>query len=243
MAPYPIWQNSISRLMNRIKKTDAGKPWAKRSLSRDVSIKRQIRNIFLIYCEGTNTEPEYFRAFPVNTETIVQAVGLGMNRRSLVKEIIRLASEHEYLRGQSNYDEDRQIWCVFDRDARGEAGEEEDFDDAVRLADEHELLVAYSNDAFELWFCLHDHYVDNRLHRHQYYEHLSKRLGFNYQAHGKEKDVARSLYGIFLSNQGNAIKHAQRLHKVYVAENRPSQCNPCTTVYQLVTALNACLKQ
>jgi len=179
----------------------------------------------------------------VNTETIVRAIGLGMCRSSLVKEIIRRVSEQGYLKGQLNYDEDRQIWCVFDRDDRGLPGEDEDFDDAVRLATEHGLHVAYSNDAFELWFCLHDHYIDTQLHRKQFYERLSKRIGFNYEDHGKEKDFAKSLYELFLPLQAKAIQHAERLHKVYEAEPKFSRHNPCTTVYQLVTALNKCLKR
>ncbi|TDX01794.1 RloB family protein [Dinghuibacter silviterrae] len=229
--------------MSRIKKTDEKKPWAGKKLERDLSIKRQVKNTFLIYCEGANTEPEYFKAFPVNTETIVLAIGLGMSRSSLVKEIIRRVSEQGYLEGQPNFDEDRQIWCAFDRDDRGLPGEDEDFDEAVRLAREHSLHVAYSNDAFELWFCLHDHYIDTQLHRKQFYERLSKRLGLNYEVHGKEKEFAKSLYMLFLPFQAKAILHAERLHKVHEVEQRPSHHNPCTTVYQLVAALNKCLKQ
>jgi hypothetical protein len=120
--------------MSRIKKTDENKPWARKTFERDLSIKRQVRNTFLIYCEGTNTEPEYFKAFPVNTETIVRAIGLGRSRSSLVSEVIGRVSDQGYLRNQLNYDEDRQIWCVFDRDDRGLPGEDEDFDEAVRLA-------------------------------------------------------------------------------------------------------------
>lgn len=85
--------------MSRIKKTDEKKPWARKTLERDISIKRQVRNTFLIYCEGANTEPEYFRAFPVNTETIVNAIGLGMSRIALVKEIIRRVFEQGFLQG------------------------------------------------------------------------------------------------------------------------------------------------
>jgi len=229
--------------MGRIKKTDENKPWVKKTQERDLSIKRQVQNTFLIYCEGVNTEPAYFEAFPVNTETIVRAIGLGMNRSSLVKEIIRRASEQGYLWGQPDFDQDRQIWCVFDRDARGLPGEDEDFDEAVRLAMEQGLNVAYSNDAFELWFCLHDHYIDTQLHRKQFYERLSKRFGFNYEDNGKGKEFARSLYALFLPLQSKAIQHAERLHKEYESEPKPSRHNPCTTVYQLVANLNKCLKR
>jgi hypothetical protein len=229
--------------MSRIKKTDENKPWARKALERDLSIKRQVRNTFLIYCEGANTEPKYFEAFPVNTETIVYAIGLGMSHSALVKEIIDRVSEEGYLKGQPDYDEDRQIWCVFDRDDRGQPGEDDDFDEAVRLATQQGLRIAYSNDAFELWFCLHDHYIDTKLHRKQFYERLSKRLGISYETDGKGQDFANSLYALYLPHQAKAIQHAERLHKAYVDEPRPSRHNPCTTVYQLVAALNRCLKQ
>jgi hypothetical protein len=233
----------MSNSMSRIKKTDEKTPWARKALERDLSIKRQVRNTFLIYCEGANTEPKYFEAFPVNTETIVLAIGLGMSRSALVKEIIHRVLKEGYLKGQPHYDDDRQIWCVFDRDDRSLPGEDEDFDEAVRLATEHGLRVAYSNDSFELWFCLHDHYIDSQLHRKQFYKRLSKRLGISYETDGKGEDFAKSLYALFLPSQAKAIRHAERLHKSYEAEPRPSRHNPCTTVYQLVTALNKCLKQ
>jgi len=36
-----------------------------------------------------------------------------------VNEIIKRASGEQFLKDQLNYDPDRQIWCVFDRDDRG----------------------------------------------------------------------------------------------------------------------------
>lgn len=87
-----------------IKKTDRDTPWARKVLARNVTITRQARDIFLIYCEGENTEPEYFRSFPVNTETLVEAIGLGMSRTALVQRILQLASEKEMLQGQRNHD-------------------------------------------------------------------------------------------------------------------------------------------
>jgi hypothetical protein len=156
-----------------VKKTDLNKPWARRkSSTRNITIERTIKKLFLIYCEGENTEPEYFRSFPVNTETKIEAIGLGRSRSALVKHIIGLAKQAEILPGQHNYDPDRMIWCVFDRDHKGEKGEDEDFNDAIKLAKDSGLEVAYSNDSFELWFFLHFNFVDNLLHRTHYYKFL-----------------------------------------------------------------------
>ena len=48
--------------MSRIKKTDENKPWARREITRNETRIRQAKNVFLIYCEGENTEPEYFKS-------------------------------------------------------------------------------------------------------------------------------------------------------------------------------------
>ena len=68
--------------MAYVKKTDQKKPWALRTSNvKRVSREFEVRNIFLIYCEGENTEPEYFKSFPINTETKVTAIGLGRSKQ------------------------------------------------------------------------------------------------------------------------------------------------------------------
>lgn len=229
--------------MKPIKKTDRKKAWAKRHLTtKRERRERKIHNLFRIYCEGENTEPEYFKSFPVNTETQVFALGLGRSRTSLVEKVIELLEKDEFLKGQTNYDEDRQLWCVFDFDIRGEEGEREDFNNAISLAHNHDLKVAYSNDAFELWLVLHYQYQESALTRHEYYKILTKQFGINYEKYGKTKEFAQSLYLLLLPNQEEAIQNAIRLHdtqrdKIYCDQN------PCTTVYELVMALNECIKK
>ena len=44
---------------------DSKKPWElRKEAKREKEQKRQILNTFIIFCEGENTEPEYFKAFP-----------------------------------------------------------------------------------------------------------------------------------------------------------------------------------
>ena len=54
-------------------------PWQRRTdtTRRASALNQAVKNTFLIYCEGVNTEPEYFKAFPVTTETQIEAIGLG----------------------------------------------------------------------------------------------------------------------------------------------------------------------
>ncbi len=228
--------------MKPIKKTDRNKPWAKRQLTtKRERRERNIRNLFRIYCEGENTEPEYFKSFPVNTETEVFAMGLGRSKTALVEKVVELLEEGGFLKDQANYDEDRQLWCVFDFDENEETKAREDFNNAIELAHRHDLKVAYSNDAFELWLVLHYQFIESALTRFEYYEILSKQMNLNYEKEGKTKAFAKALYWLLLEKQPEAIQHATRLHELKKDQNYCDQ-NPCTTVYKLVKELNTCTK-
>lgn len=229
--------------MAYIKPTDRNKAWAIRQMPLIRELKSlEIRNLFRIYCEGENTEPEYFRSFPVNTETKVDAIGLGRSKTALVEKAIELLSKDQLLKRQKNYDPDRQLWVVFDYDIRHEVNEAFDYSQAIELAHRNGLQVAYSNDSFELWFVLHSRFHNTAITREGYYEILSSELNCNYEEDGKTKEFARSLYQIFLPTQKDAIQNARRLFE----DNRHLNFhdrNPCTTVFQLVEQLNKCLRR
>ena len=50
---------------------------------------REIKQSFLIVCEGENTEPDYFKAFRMTTAT-VKAIGQAMNTMTLVRKAISI---------------------------------------------------------------------------------------------------------------------------------------------------------
>jgi len=185
-----------------------------------------IRERFLIVCEGAKTEPNYFEGFRVPGR-VVEIVGAGRNTLSLVDEAIRLKKEKEaeaVRRGESAY---YQVWCVFDRDSFPA----DSFNSAIRKAETAGFQVAYTNEAFELWYLLH--FDDHRaaLHRTQYCEILTDRLGHKYHK-GSLK-----MYAELLNRQVEAIRRAESLRADYGASHNPQQDNPCTTVHLLVKAL------
>jgi hypothetical protein len=187
---------------------------------------REVLQRFLIICEGEKTEPNYFDGYRV-PQLVVDAVGTGYNTLSLVDEAIRLKGEKEAearRRGRSPYD---QIWCVFDRDSFPA----DSFNSAIRKAEAAGFQVAYTNEAFELWYLLH--FDDHRatLHRTQYCEILTDRLGHKYHK-GSLK-----MYAELLNRQVEAIRRAESLLADYGASHNPQQDNPCTTVHLLVKAL------
>lgn len=229
--------------MTYIKPTDRNKSWAIRKSPQGRELKSlEIRNLFQIYCEGENTEPEYFKSFPVNTETKVEAIGFGRSKTALVEKAIKLLSRDLLLKRQRNYDEDRQLWVVFDYDIRREVKDAFDYNQAIHLAHSKGIRVAYSNDCFELWFVLHYQYQNTALTRKEFYDILSAKLNLSYVNEGKTKEFAQSLYPIFLQRQKDAIQNAKRLfeeQKLFVFNEQ----NPCTTVFQLVEELNKCIRQ
>ncbi len=120
-----------------------------------------------------------------------------------------------------------QVWCVFDRDEVPV----ERFNQALDLARLRNIKVAYSNQAFELWYLLHFHYCNVAQTRRDYIDGLSRELGRTYQ----KNDLA--LYQELLPQQDMAIRHAERLLAQYKPSN-PAADDPSTTVHKLVQELN-----
>lgn len=176
---------------------------------------RETRKSFLIVCEGEKTEPNYFRKFRVSTLT-VDIHGIGANTVSLVREAIKL-------RVKSKYD---QVWCVFDKDSFPDGN----FNEAIQVANANNVKVAYTNEAFELWYLLHFNYHDSATSRHHYGEMLTARLGSKY----KKNDL--DMYDKIFNLQATAIKNAKKLLETYTA-HAPACDNPSTTVHELVCEL------
>ncbi|MHB9134294.1 MAG: RloB family protein [Armatimonadota bacterium] len=182
-----------------------------------------VRNRFLIVCEGERTEPNYFRRFRVPSQ-VIEVCGVGCNTVSLVRKAIRLREEKGYTGG------DDQVWCVFDRDSFLKA----QFNRAITLADEHDLQVAYSNEAFELWYLLHFHYFNTGITRDQYIEKLHALLGQHCgRAYAKNSaDMFDLLYTRLPDAMRNAANLLQAMDGV-----KAGDANPSTTVHRLVAEL------
>ena len=180
---------------------------------------RPLRTTFLIVCEGRKTEPNYFRRFRVKADVIeLKVVGLGDNTRHLVEQTCELMDEASY----------SQVWCVFDRDSFPA----EQFNRALELARQRGIEVAYSNEAFELWYLLHFHYHDVATSRSNYGRLLADRLGDPYRKNSLD------MYDRLLKHQPDAIRNAQRLLDFYGPRHNPERDNPSTTVHLLVQELN-----
>lgn len=193
----------------------------------------------LIVCEGTETEPNYFNAL-IRVEKLngvdmaggrpldINAVGAAHVSLSLTEYALTLQSKRK-----ERYEE---IWCVFGKDdCPADA-----FDNAISRAENHDFLrVAWSNEAFELWYVVHFEYLDSAPGlnagpaRKYYRKRLDKLLDDKYDK--SHPDMYTQLLGG--KRLETAMKNARRLMDCYPAGTPCHQCIPATTVHLLVENL------
>ena len=185
---------------------------------------REVKQSFLIVCEGEKTEPDYFKAFRMTTAK-VKAVGQAMNTLSLVAKAISIREADK--KKKRVYD---QCWVVFDKDDFPA----NDFNQTIMFAEKNGFHVAYSNQAFEYWFLLHYNLYTGPLHRNQYEKMLSKLTGIPYV---KTEGFGAVMYNLLLKRQPLAIKNAE-IVLAEISHGNPAEEESSTTVYRLVKELN-----
>ena len=181
---------------------------------------REVRQRFLIICGGEQTEPNYFRAFRT-PKVVVTVQAIGKSPREVVEGARKRVWEEQ--RQGEEYD---QVWCVFDRDEFPGG----DFNAAIVAARRNGLRVAYSNEAFELWYLLHFLYLETAVHRRDYIGRLNTLLGHPYAKNSE------TMYAELEDRMMEAMRNAERLLAQYEPPN-PANDNPSTTVHLLVGEL------
>ena len=170
----------------------------------------------LIVCEGKKTEPNYFKAFRI---TSVHVDVEGGNEQCPDRIV-----EYGMKKGKG-YD---LVWSVFDKDEN----KPQNFNRAFELIrNRRKYKIAYSNEAFELWYLLHFHYYNTGISRSRYKGMLTRLLGHRYKKNNPD------MYQKLLSRQSEAIRNARRLLESYQTFD-PLNNNPSTTVVDLVEELN-----
>jgi hypothetical protein len=192
---------------------------------------RETRKRFLIVCEGEKTEVNYFKAFTVPKKIEVTVRGEGKNSLSLVNKAIQIIDN---LKKDDSFD---QIWCVFDKDNCSK----EQFNQAEGLAKQKNIKIAYSNEAFEIWFILHFQYLDIATSRSEYLTILTNQMKKYGLLNKKEKykKNREDMYEKLKPYQTTAITNAAKLIQDRdEAKKHPFDANPSTTVHELVQELN-----
>ncbi len=177
---------------------------------------------YLIVCEGTETEPNYFENF-IKGDRLSKVVGAGRVTLSLV----------EYVSTLNNLESFDRIWVVFDED------DDKNFNKAIEKCHDLGFEAGWTNEAFELWLYLHSEQLDNAIKRDAYIEKLEAFIRKNkgYEKFKYDKNN-KSLYAIMqeLGDEKTAIKRAKKLRDT-VLTNNYKQSKPCTTIDILVEEL------
>ena len=189
--------------------------------------RRPVQRNFLIVCEGEKTEPNYFKAIKRRMKSgagsKVEVVGAGAHTRDLI-ECARNAIAKRKAEGLPMY---YYVWLVFDKDSF----EADDFDNAVKMAESEKWQVAWSNEAFELWYLLHFQDVaGGALPRERMFEMLGAHLGRKYQ----KNDLC--MFDVVNEHSYQAIERARRLAERWHGQPPHLAC-PCTMVWPLVEEL------
>lgn len=216
-----------------VKFTDREKAWCRRQKPQRSYQTRPQRQRMLIVCEGEKTEPNYFKSiiakFPPHLADIIDIQGLGANTQSLVD----CAKKRRDAKADSDYSYD-ETWVVFARDSFLPAL----FDNAIHSAEGAGMEVAWSNEAFEIWYLLHFEDRQTGMHREAYKKRLTQHLGEPYAKNDAE--MYRKLQE--KGSEALAVSRAKQRESAHVGVP-PHQANPCTTVFKLIEKLNTFVSQ
>ncbi len=216
-----------------VKLTDQGKAWAKKKPSTRLVDVRPQRERLLIVCEGSKTEPNYFDSIkalmPKHIAEVIDVDGQGFNTQSLVNHAQGIRDKKK----KTDYPYD-EVWVVFDKDSF----EPDKFDNAIHSAEAMGMKVAWSNEAFELWYILHFVARQSAMSRTEYKDCLTKHLGTPYQKNDPDMHSKLKEKG----NEADAVQRAIQLQESHIGTPHHSQ-NPCTKVNELVEKLNSFINQ
>lgn len=202
----------------------------------------EVLKSFLIACEGECTEPNYINGL-VKYQKQQHLIAAG------TKVII---AKHQHsdpcgvitdLTTMQNWQDYDEKWIVIDRDevefkGKGFGGHtQENFDNAIKTADENGISIACSNPCFELWIVLHFEYLQSAISRDDVQTKAKDLLNSVLEKNNQIKKVDEmkaltDLYLILKDKTDTARKYAAKLE-----ENEKLKANPSTGVYRLLDAI------
>ncbi len=193
---------------------------------------REPKARFVLFCEGSNTEPAYFSAIrKLWTGTLIEIEtrrGVGVpitiaERAIEFEKQVRSRRMHQ----ENSFEENDKVWAVFDRD------EHDRHDEAVDLCEQNGIGVARSNPCFEVWLILHDKDYDRPDGRHEVQRELAK-LRPEFDRKGRKIPNCEDLATRLLEAEARSKKQLRRR----IDENAPFG-PPSTTVGDLTREIRA----
>lgn len=194
---------------------------------------------YYIFCEGEQTEPQYFNGFKrlIEDNPIYKDMVL-IEIEPCAAETMRVIGMAEKYVAKNKIDKG-QIWCVYDKDSFPSSDFNGVVNRAERLNQENPDLqyhCAWSNECIEFWFLLHFANYQSNNHRTEYISFLNDK--FQELGLGKYQKNMKDIFDI-LMKKGNpklAIRYAKRIIKEGQGKP-PADIAPGTKVYELVEEL------
>ena len=221
---------------------------------------------FVIFCEDEVSEYHYFKWFETSSIKVniigKQKSMLANVKKAIthcVKDGILAFKDNKYVLEVSGI----EIWCVYDRDSESNPNEiierNNEFNLAISSAEQNDVNVAWSNDAFELWVLLHlmkiDPMSEDAKKRTYYYDCLTEYFknhsnpnvdlmkDLSYPTFSYKKDLKSKTNFIsfarneILPNTQIAIERSIQLFEITKDKVNHYEKNPCTLVHNLVGSL------
>jgi hypothetical protein len=193
---------------------------------------RRPRESILIVCEGTKTEPNYFETLcrelglgTVNVEIVGEGAGIVRVVDETIRRVNERAAEAEESSQRAPFDE---AWCVVDTERRND---NRSWDRGVGRATAKGLRLAWSNPCFEYWLLLHFELIGQSFNGYSAIRPAVRRHIRHYE---KSADYFEQL----APRVPTAIEHSKRIHRAQWQHTpKPIDCNPATTVHELVERL------
>ncbi len=196
---------------------------------------------YLIVCEGSKTEPNYFREFCQIHRLLTSKVSIAPNDGSSPNRVVNCAEtlyDQDAKPGCDPYD---QVFCVFDRD------QHDSYVPSLRriqkLKSQKKPFVAITSvPCFEYWLLLHFIYTrqpfnvtDNQSACDVVIRELRKYSEFsNYQKGGN------GIYSLLEEKMTVAIKNAQQAEE---DAKQTGEDNPSTRIHYLINALQKLIRK
>lgn len=187
---------------------------------------------FTLFCEGRRTEPLYFIALKSRESGSLISIQFGDRGRApitLAEKAVKFAKSAGSMRGRGGrrnlFEEQDQVWVVFDRD------EHERSDEAVSLCEANGIGVARSNPCFEVWLILHMVDYDRQDDRDRVKDEFGRLASdFGLELSGK------AIFEKLMTAVEDAEERAEELDRRRKEEGQPYG-RPSTTVGDLTKAI------
>ncbi len=203
----------------------------KKTKERTTKRKRVEKKSVLIALEDTKSSKYYFEELLKDKGlkgSVVFAQHIGTNP----KKVLEALEKHKDNNKKERFEKE---WIVIDKDSYSK----DEINSVFQSADSKGICVAFSNESYELWVLLHFEQLTKWTSRKELNSKLKKIFEDRFSIEYTKS--SRDIYRYIRSFQKEAIKNAKSLVEMHKHNGKLKEhcdCNPLTTIFELVEYLN-----